>query len=81
MTPTIQGQCYVMTANLDGETSLKTKDASPMTKHNVDQIKIDKIVSCIDCENPNPKLDRFLGRMSRLVIQFYILASGQLAEY
>lgn len=64
-----------MTANLDGETSLKTKDASPMTKDNTDQIKIDKIVSCIDCENPNPKLDSFLGRMSRYQKKFYLLKS------
>jgi len=55
-----------MTANLDGETSLKTKDSSSMTKLFDEHSKIDKIVSCIDCENPNPKLDSFLGRMSRL---------------
>ena len=27
-----QGQCYVMTANLDGETSLKTRVSTPLTK-------------------------------------------------
>ena len=27
------GQCYVMTANLDGETSLKTRYAANLTKH------------------------------------------------
>lgn len=58
-----QGQCYVMTANLDGETSLKTKEAPPMTKDCTDHNRIDKIVSCLECENPNPKLDNFLGRM------------------
>ncbi len=27
-----QGQCYTMTANLDGETSLKTRMSTPLTK-------------------------------------------------
>jgi magnesium-transporting ATPase (P-type) len=27
-----QGQCYVMTANLDGETSLKTRHSATVTK-------------------------------------------------
>jgi magnesium-transporting ATPase (P-type) len=34
-----QGQCYVMTANLDGETSLKTKEAAAMTKECNDHSK------------------------------------------
>ena len=28
----LQGQCYVMTANLDGETSLKTRHSASLTK-------------------------------------------------
>ena len=28
----LQGQCYVMTANLDGETSLKTRHSAALTK-------------------------------------------------
>ena len=58
-----QGQCYVMTANLDGETSLKTKFASPLTKNMRSIEEIDQFVGCVQCENPNPKLDNFLGRM------------------
>ena len=57
------GQCYVMTANLDGETSLKTKHSSPLTKNMRSLEEIDKFVGCIQCENPNAKLDNFLGRM------------------
>ena len=57
------GQCYTMTANLDGETSLKTKQASPLTKNMRLSEEIDAFVGCIQCENPNPKLDSFLGRM------------------
>lgn len=58
-----QGQCYVMTANLDGETSLKTKSSTPLTKNMRSIEEIDKFVGCVQCENPNPKLDNFLGRM------------------
>ena len=58
-----QGQCYAMTANLDGETSLKTKLASPLTKKMRSIEEIDQFVGCVQCENPNPKLDNFLGRM------------------
>ena len=41
-----QNQCYVQTSNLDGETSLKTKVASPLTKK----------LKSID------KLNQFLGK-------------------
>lgn len=58
-----QGHCYIMTANLDGETSLKTKVASPLTKNMRSIEEIDRFVGCVQCENPNPKLDTFLGRM------------------
>ena len=58
-----QGQCYTMTANLDGETSLKTKLSSPLTKNMRSLEEIESFVGCIQCENPNPKLDNFLGRM------------------
>ena len=43
-----QNQCYVQTSNLDGETSLKTKVASPLTKN----------LKSID------KLNQFLGKAS-----------------
>ena len=43
-----QNQCYVQTSNLDGETSLKTKVASPLTKK----------LKSID------KLNQFLGKAS-----------------
>ena len=57
------GHCYVMTANLDGETTLKTKCATPLTKNLKSLEELEKFVGCIQCENPNPKLDNFLGRM------------------
>ena len=52
-----------MTANLDGETSLKTKFASKLTRQADTVEALSNIVGCIECENPNPKLDSFLGRM------------------
>ena len=60
-----QGQCYTMTANLDGETSLKTKMSTPLTKNMRCAEDLESFVGCIQCENPNPKLDSFLGRMFR----------------
>ena len=79
------GVCYVMTANLDGETSLKTKQSAKATsgirenllQHqsaagDVSQTKpscdekqgvVAPLLAGIECENPNPKLDNFLGRM------------------
>ena len=54
-----------MTANLDGETSLKTKFASKLTKELKTTEAISDFMGCVECENPNPKLDSFLGRMFR----------------
>ena len=58
-------QAYVMTANLDGETSLKTKYSSKLTKDVKTVEGISQFFGCVECENPNPKLDSFLGRMFR----------------
>ena len=58
------GQCYVMTANLDGETSLKTRFSAQLTKQAKTVKTLMGMYGCIECENPNPKLDSFLGRMT-----------------
>ena len=77
----LQGQCYVMTANLDGETSLKTRHSASLTKVQHKNLgiwktsksnfkgamvarQVHKLVGCLECENPNPKLDSFLGRLT-----------------
>ena len=77
----LQGQCYVMTANLDGETSLKTRHSAALTKVQHKNLgisktsksnfkgamvarQVHKLVGCLECENPNPKLDSFLGRLT-----------------
>ena len=53
-----------MTANLDGETSLKTRFSTPLTKSARDVKQLVNLFGCIECENPNPKLDTFLGRLT-----------------
>ena len=52
-----------MTANLDGETSPKTKFSSKLTQQAKSAKELSNFVGCIECENPNPKLDSYLGRM------------------
>ena len=62
------GLCYVMTANLNGETSLKTKQTAKATsklgKPKDAKSKLSSMVAHIECENPNPKLDQFMGKFS-----------------
>ena len=62
------GLCYVMTANLNGETSLKTKQTAKATsklgKPKDAKRKLSSMVAHIECENPNPKLDQFMGKLS-----------------
>ena len=53
-----------MTANLDGETSLKTRHSASLTKQARDMEELVSMSGCIECENPNQKLDSFLGRLS-----------------
>ena len=53
-----------MTANLDGETSLKTRYSASLTKQAKDVKQLVNMYGCIECENPNPKLDSFLGRLT-----------------
>ncbi len=61
-----QGHCYVETANLDGETSLKTKHSAAGTKDFKDEAELAGFRGFIECENPNPKLDSFLGRLTKV---------------
>jgi magnesium-transporting ATPase (P-type) len=61
------GRCYVMTANLDGETSLKTMQATSLTKDMAADVEsVMSFAGYVECENPNPKLDNFLGRLTSL---------------
>ncbi|XP_060227514.1 probable phospholipid-transporting ATPase IM isoform X2 [Meriones unguiculatus] len=59
------GLCYIETAELDGETNLKVRQAPPVTSElgaNISSLaNFDGIVVC---EAPNNKLDRFSGVLS-----------------
>lgn len=58
------GICYIETAELDGETNLKTRMALPCTAEMGDIIaKIYEFDGLIVCEPPNNRLDQFNGRL------------------
>ncbi|KAI6187437.1 Phospholipid-transporting ATPase [Aphelenchoides besseyi] len=58
------GICYIETAELDGETNLKTRSALPETAVMGDIVKdISDFDGEIICEAPNNRLDRFEGRL------------------
>ena len=59
------GKCFVMTANLDGETNLKPLFASKETKDCVTEELLANLQAEIECENPNTDLLSFKGRLVR----------------
>ncbi|TMS11874.1 putative phospholipid-transporting ATPase IH [Larimichthys crocea] len=59
-----EGVCYVTTASLDGESSHKTYFAVQDTKaYNTEQ-EVDSIHATIECEQPQPDLYKFVGRIN-----------------
>lgn len=56
------GVCYIETANLDGETNLKQRQASNMQLEGVEFVP-ENFHWRIECENPNNNLCRFRGYM------------------
>ncbi len=60
----VQGQCYLETCNLDGETSLKTRVSPALTRSARTIRTVSALLGCVECENPNPNLDSFLGRLT-----------------
>jgi len=61
-TPSVSGKAHVMTANLDGETNLKSVFASKLTK-NYQKNELCELSGQIECESPNPDLTTFKGKM------------------
>uniref|UniRef100_A0A1I7YA57 Phospholipid-transporting ATPase n=1 Tax=Steinernema glaseri TaxID=37863 RepID=A0A1I7YA57_9BILA len=58
------GLCYIETAELDGETNLKTRSAPPETADMGDIVKqISAFSGHVTCEAPNNRLDTFEGRL------------------
>jgi magnesium-transporting ATPase (P-type) len=61
------GSCYVETANLDGETNLKTKRSIVITQEiKNDHKQYGDIHALIEMEKPNEHLDRFIGKVTML---------------
>ena len=55
--------CYIETANLDGETNLKIRQAVPETATLTDKSKISSFRAVVECEPPNKNLYSFTGTL------------------
>uniref|UniRef100_A0A8D1G6E9 Phospholipid-transporting ATPase n=1 Tax=Sus scrofa TaxID=9823 RepID=A0A8D1G6E9_PIG len=61
---TIDGTCYVTTASLDGESNCKTHYAVRDTIELCTAESIDTLRAAIECEQPQPDLYKFVGRIN-----------------
>ncbi|XP_040546645.1 phospholipid-transporting ATPase ID isoform X1 [Gallus gallus] len=57
------GLCYVETAELDGETNMKVRQATPVTSELADISTLARFDGEVICEPPNNKLDKFGGTL------------------
>ncbi|KAM9854797.1 phospholipid-transporting ATPase ID [Aulostomus maculatus] len=57
------GLCYIQTAELDGETNLKVRQALTVTSGLEDITKLVQFDGEVICEPPNNKLDKFTGTL------------------
>uniref|UniRef100_A0A670JK10 Phospholipid-transporting ATPase n=1 Tax=Podarcis muralis TaxID=64176 RepID=A0A670JK10_PODMU len=57
------GLCYIETAELDGETNMKVRQAIPVTSELSDTSKLAHFDGEVICEPPNNKLDKFSGTL------------------
>ncbi|NXJ71650.1 AT8B2 ATPase, partial [Rostratula benghalensis] len=57
------GLCYIETAELDGETNMKVRQAIPVTSELGDTNKLARFDGEVICEPPNNKLDKFGGTL------------------
>ncbi|XP_075446799.1 phospholipid-transporting ATPase IH isoform X7 [Ascaphus truei] len=58
------GTCFVTTASLDGESSHKTHYAVQDTKAFHNEQEMDTVHATIECEQPQPDLYKFVGRIN-----------------
>ncbi|XP_058438697.1 phospholipid-transporting ATPase IH isoform X1 [Marmota monax] len=58
------GTCHVTTASLDGESSHKTHYAVQDTKGFHTEEDVDRLHATIECEQPQPDLYKFVGRIN-----------------
>eukprot|EP01135_Chromosphaera_perkinsii_P005822 Nk52_evm11s367 gene=Nk52_evmTU11s367 len=59
-----QGMCYIETANLDGETNLKLKQALPQTSYLTSPREARSVQGVVECEQPNQRLYNFDGNIT-----------------
>jgi phospholipid-transporting ATPase len=59
-----EGLCYIETANLDGETNLKIKQAIPETAHLVSQSELSRLGGRLKSEQPNSSLYTYEGTLT-----------------
>lgn len=59
-----EGLCYIETANLDGETNLKIKQAIPETAHLVSTAEISRLGGRVRSEQPNSSLYTYEGTLT-----------------
>ncbi|XP_014748315.1 PREDICTED: phospholipid-transporting ATPase ID isoform X1 [Sturnus vulgaris] len=57
------GLCYIETAELDGETNMKVRQAIPVTAELGDTSQLARFDGEVICEPPNNKLDKFSGTL------------------
>ncbi|NXX34913.1 AT8B2 ATPase, partial [Nicator chloris] len=57
------GLCYIETAELDGETNMKVRQAIPVTAELGDTSQLARFDGEVICEPPNNKLDKFVGTL------------------
>ena len=58
-----EGLCYIETSNLDGETNLKIKQASPLTSNLTAPHLVNQLRGSLRCEQPNNSLYTFEGTL------------------
>ncbi|KAM6426841.1 phospholipid-transporting ATPase IG isoform 2-T3 [Liasis olivaceus] len=59
-----EGSCYVTTASLDGESNFKTHYAVQDTAKLNTVEGMNRLVATVECEQPQPDLYRFVGRIT-----------------
>lgn len=59
-----EGLCYIETANLDGETNLKIKQAVPETSHLVNPNDLSRLSGRLKSEQPNSSLYTYEGTLT-----------------
>lgn len=62
-TSAAEGECYIETADLDGETNLKKRHACKQTRDLRDLTQLSKFTGHVVGEIPNSKLERYQGTL------------------